>query len=216
MSAVGARRRATWTAPPLWGAPRDWVGESTLVICGGESVRAQREQIRAFKGRVIAVKHGVLLRPDADVLFFAGERAEEIAPPCLAAFRGTDIVVRGKGHPVFPDHAKRIWRTTVHVGLSDDPFMVSGYDAGTSAINLATLRGSKLVVVVGYDMTGGRWFNGEIPHYLPQPPERDFQIHMSCLPAIAEDAKRKGIRIVNCSPTSRVDCFEREPLEAFL
>lgn len=208
---------ATWTAPPLWTVPRAWAGERAFVICGGESVKAQRHLIPQLQGRFIAVKHGVFLRPDADVLFFAGERPEEIAPLCLKAFRGETIVVRGKGHPVFPDSAKRIGRTPEpHHALSDDPTKVAGYDAGTSAINLAYLFGAEEIVVLGMDMAGGRWFNGEIPHFLPQPPERDFQIHMSVLPKIAEDAKQKGIRIVNCSPTSRVTCFDYQPLEAFL
>lgn len=207
---------ATWTAPPIWRVPREWPSERAFVICGGESVKAQRHLIPRLQGRIIAVKHAVLLRPDADVLFFAGERPAEIAPPLLKVFRGQYIVVRGRGHEVFPEHAKRVWRTTEHVGLSDDPTMVSGYDAGTSAINLAYLLGATEIVVLGMDMAGGRWFTGEVKHYLPQPPERDFQTHMSCLPAIAGDAKRKGVRIVNCSPISRVTCFERQPLEAFL
>jgi hypothetical protein len=208
---------AKWVAPPIWTVPKAWPGERCFVICGGESVRAQKDLIRQLKGRVIAVKHGVFLRPDADVLFFAGERPQEIAPVCLKAYQGDTVVVRGKGHPVFPESAKRIGRTPEpHTALSDDPTTVAGYDAGTSAINLAYLFGATEIVVLGMDMQGGRWFTGEITHYLPQPPERDFQTHMGPLPELAKDAERKGIRIVNCSPTSRVTCFERQPLEAFL
>ena len=207
-----------WVAPPIWTVPQDWQGERCFVICGGESIRDQAYQIqRLRKVRCIAVKHGVFLKPDADVAFFAGERAEVIAPPCLSKFTGHYIVVRGKGHPVFPERAKRIGRTPEpHVALSEDQTAVAGYDAGTSAINLAYLFGAKEIIVLGMDMVGGRWFNGEMNHYLPQPPESDFQRHMSVLPAIAEDAKAKGVRIVNCSPVSRVECFERQPLEAFL
>lgn len=207
---------ATWTPPPIWSVPREWPGERAFVICGGASVQAQRHLIPQLQGRIIAVKHGVLLRPDADVLFFAGERPAEIAPPLLKAFKGTHIVVRGRGHEVFPPEAKRVWRTKAHVALSDDPTEVSGYDAGTSAVNLAYLFGATEIVVIGMDMQGGRWFTGEMQHYLPNPPESDFQRHLSCLPDIAADAQRKGIRIVNCSPVSRVTCFERQPLEAFL
>jgi hypothetical protein len=206
----------TWTPPALWSVPREWLGERCFILCGGESVKAQRHLVPQLQGRVIAVKEGVLLRPDADVLFFAGERPELIAPPLLKRFRGQYIVVRGKGHPVFPPHAKRVWRTTEHVGLSADPTMVSGYDAGTSAISLAVLFGATEIIVLGMDMCGGRWFNGEHPHFMPYPRERDFVQHMEPLPLIAADAKRKGIRIVNCSPISRVTCFEPQPLEAFL
>lgn len=208
--------RASWTPPPIWSVPREWPGERCFVLCGGESLRAQRALVPQLRGRIIAVKHGVLLRPDADVLFFAGERPAEIAPLCLAAFRGRYIVVRGRGHAIFPPQAKRVFRPIRHEAWSRDPTMVSGFDAGTSAINLAIHFGAAEIILLGYDMTGGRWFNGEITHYLPQPPERDFQAHMAPLPALAEDAKALGVRIVNCSPGSRVTCFERQPLEAFL
>lgn len=206
---------ATWVAPPVWSAPRDWVDECCFVLCGGESVQAQRRLIPQLRGRVIAVKEAVLLRPDADVLFFAGEKPEVIAPPLLPLFRGEHVVVRGKGHPVFPSNSKRIGRTATHEEWSADPAAVAGFDAGTSAINLAILRGVKTVVLVGYDMRGGRWFSGEHPHPLPVIPEQHFIRHLAPLPALAEDAKRKGVRIVNCSPISRVTCFERQPLEEF-
>lgn len=205
-----------WSPPPLWSVPREWGGDRAFVICGGESVKAQRHLIPKLHGRFIAVKEGVRLRPDADVLFFAGERPEEIAPRCLPHFIGKYVVVRGKGHPVFPVNAKRVGRTSEHVGLSDDQSLVSGYDSGTSAISLASLFGALEIVVIGMDQMGGRWFNGEIAHHLPQPHEWAFQKHMEPLPLIAEDAKRKGIRIVNCSPISRVTCFERGRLEDFL
>ena len=205
-----------WIAPPVWSVPRDWPDARCFVICGGESVRAHRALIPRLKGRVIAVKHGVLLRPDADVLFFAGERPAEIAPALLRAFTGQYIVVRGRGHWVFPANAKRVWRPKTHESWCTDPTEVAGFDAGTSAINLAMHFGATEIVLIGYDMGGGRWFNGEIHHFLPQPPESDFVRHMATLPALAADAQRMGIRIVNCSPISRVECFERQPLETFL
>jgi len=216
MRTQAVRTHAVWLSPPIWSVPKDWTGERCFVICGGESVKAQRDLIPKLQGRIIAVKEGALLRPDADVLFFAGERADLTAPPCLKVFRGQYIVVRGRGHWIFPDDSKRIGRTETHEKLSADPTKVCGFDAGTSAINLAVLFGATEIVVLGMDMIGGRWFNGELPHYLPQPPESDFQRHMGPLPSIAEDATAKGIQIVNVSPISRVTCFESGRLEDYL
>lgn len=203
-----------WVAPPVWTVPREWNGERCFILCGGASLAQQVEFMPQLKGRVIAVKHGVRLRRDADVAFFAGERPAEIAPPLLRIFRGQYIVVRGRGHAVFPPEAKRLGRTPNHEQFSSDPTMVCGFDAGTSAINLAVLFGAVEIILLGYDMIGGRWFSDK--HYLPTPPESDFQRHMGPLPALAVDAVRKGVRIVNCSPISRVMCFERQPLERFL
>lgn len=210
------RATATWTAPPLWSVPRDWAGERCFVLCGGASLKAQRELVPRLQGRIVAVKEAVLLRPDADVLFFAGEKPEIIAPPLIRRFTGRDMVVRGKGHPIFPDRIKRVWRTLTHTRWSTDPTMVAGFDAGTSAINLAMLFGAAEIVLLGYDMTGGRWFAGEHPHPTPVIPETDFRRHLEPLPSLAAHAKELGVRIVNCSPVSRATCFESQPIEAFL
>jgi hypothetical protein len=159
-----------------------------------------------------------LLRPDADVLFFAGEDPEVIAPALMRRFEGTYMVVRGRGHPVFPPDVKRVWRTETHRHWSTDPTKVAGFDAGTSAINLAMLFGATDIILLGYDMRGGRWF-ADLPGYThPTPviPEANHLRHLAPLPDLAVDAERLGVRIINCSPTTRVDCFERQPLERFL
>ena len=201
----------TWTPPPVWSVPKEWDGDTCFILCGGESIKAQRDQIQQLPGRIIAVKHTALLKPDAEVLFWSGEHAETLAPPVLKVFTGQYIVVRGKGHPVFPSHAKRVDRTDRHYQLCDDPTRVSGYDTGTSAINLAYHFGATTIVLLGYDMLGPSGSPG-----MPQPPEHTFRTHMLPLPLLAVDAERKGIRIVNVSPISRVECFERGRLEDFL
>jgi hypothetical protein len=186
------------------------------VICGGASVRDQRELVPKLTGRFIAVKHGVLLRPDADVLFFAGERPAEISPPLLAAFKGTYIVVRGRGHSCFPPESKRVGRPLDNDHWCTDTNEVAGFDAGTSAINLAMHFGSTEIVLLGYDMIGGRWFTPqEVPHYLPAPPDTDHLRHLSPLASLALDAEAKGIAIWNTSPISRAP-FQFRSLEEFL
>jgi hypothetical protein len=207
---------AGWIPPERWSVPREWVGERCFIICGGESVKAQRKLIPQLKGRIIAVKQSVLLRPDADLLWFGGESMIELMTPLVPNFKGTYMAVRGKSCPGLPDSVKRVGRQKDHTTLSTDPTLVCGYDTGTSAINLAYHFGVSEVILLGYDMTGGRWFNGEIAHPMPVIPESHFSGHMAPLPKLAQDCKAKGLRVVNCSPISRVTCFEKQPLEAFL
>lgn len=205
-----------WILPPVWSVPREWPGERCFIICGGESIRQQRKLIPKLQGRVIAIKEGVLVRPNADVLFLGGERTPEIALPLIPKFTGQYMVVRGKSDPQLPATVKRVTRTKDHTRLCDLPTHVCGYDSGTSAINMAYHFGATEIVLLGYDMTGGRWFTGEWPHPLPHIPEEHFRRHMVPLTSINADARAKGIRIVNCSPITRVTAFERQPLEAFL
>jgi hypothetical protein len=72
------------------------------------------------------------------------------------------------------------------------------------------------VVLLGYDMTGGRWFNGEMRHPMPVIPESHFIGHMAPLPELAKDCARKGLMVFNASPVSKVTCFEKRSLESFL
>jgi len=201
----------TWRLPPKWHVPRDWIGERCFVLCTGESLKAQTHLVPKLKGRIIAVKHAVLIRPDADVLFLSGEGCVNVARVLIPVFTGQYVIVRGKSDPEIPAHVKRVGRSKVH-RLLDRPGEVMGRDSGTSAIDIARQFGATEIIVLGMDMQGGHY----CAHPMQYPPESHFRQHMEVLPMLAADAKARGIRIVNCSPTSAVTCFERQSLEMFL
>ncbi len=202
---------AIWAPPETWAVPREWPDSTMLVVCSGESVGAQKDEIRRFPGPVMAVKHGVYLRPNAEVLFLSGDGAS-MSLPLIKAFVGRHIVVRSKSYPEFPETVKRVTRTKAHGAMCELRDHVGGYDTGTSAINLAYHFGATTIVLAGYDMTGGHFCR----HPLQNPPTEHFTRHMGPLHELNEDAKRKGIRIVNVSPTSAVTAFERGRLEDWL
>lgn len=203
---------AVWTPPKPWAVPREWPSERCFILCSGESIGPQAATIKKLHGRFIAVKHGVYLRPDADVLFLACDGPYTLWQPLIDLFTGTHIIARSKTYPEFGDRVKRVTRTKDHTHLCELPDHVSGLDSGTSAIDLAYHFGATEIVMLGYDMHGGHF----CPHPLQRPPQEHFIRHMQFLHALNEDAKAKGIRIVNCSPTSRVKAFEKQRLEAFL
>jgi hypothetical protein len=199
-----------------WVMPREWVGERCFIICNGESVRTHRPLIPQLRGRVIAIKEAMRLRPTADVWFIAAEAKHDICAPLFPLFSGTYVVARNKVPRGYPDYVKRVCRTKDHTTLCQLPDHVCGYDSGTSAIDLAAHFGASEIVLIGMDMVGNRWCNGEFDHPKPVIPTAHHELHSSVLPAIAKDARRKGIRIVNVSPISRVTAFEKGRLEDFL
>lgn len=198
--------------PPMWKVPQEWPGERCFVICSGESVAAQAEQIRRIQGRIIAVKHGVLLRPDADVLFLSGERSPDIGLSLIPKFRGQYIVARSRSNAAFPDTVKVLTRTKDHEHLCALRDHVCGYDSGTSALNLAWHFGSTEIILLGYDMCGKHFCK----HPIGTIPQDHFDRHMKPLEALAADCRAKGVRVVNCSPISVAPGFERGRLEDFL
>lgn len=201
-----------------WSVPREWVGERCLIICGGESVRAQEAQIKRFAGRVIAVKQAVALRPDADVMFIAGKDDGRVCRTFFPMFKGQYLIARGP-YVGIPERSKILKRTADPKRLSLEATHLAGYDAGTSALNLAYLFGAVEIILAGFDMTGGRWLNGRFKnykHHLPIPPQADHDIHMTALPSIAADLKAQGVRVINVSPVSAVTVFEKMDLEKLL
>jgi hypothetical protein len=196
----------------MWQVPREWPGERFFVICSGESVASQADQIRQLKGRFIAVKHGVLLRPDADVLFLSGERSPDIGLKLIPKFTGRYIVARSRSNPAFPDSVKVVTRTKDHEHLCELRDHVCGYDSGTSAINLAWHFGAAEIILLGYDMRGKHFCK----HPLGTIPQQHHDRHMGPLEALARDCAARGVRVVNCSPISAAPGFERGRLEDFL
>lgn len=202
-------------APPMrtWSVPREWPGERCYILCSGESIGAQKDLIRSIRGhRFIAVKHGVLIRPDADVLFLSGDRdAAASGTNLIPQFRGRYIVARSRASADYPD-IKVVTRTKIHERLCDLPDHVCGYDSGTSAIDLAYKFGATEIVLLGYDMKGAHFCK----HPLGRIPQQHFDRHMGPLEALAKDCVRRGVRVVNCSPISAVTAFERGRLEDWL
>lgn len=198
-----------------WSVPRDWIGERCLIIAGGESVIAAENDCKKFQGRVIAIKQSVEIRPNADVMFIAGKDDGRVCAKFFPMFKGQYIIARGQYKDV-PERTKILNRTKDASQLSMDPTELAGFDAGTSAINLAFLFGCLEILLIGYDMRGGRWLNGKHKHHLPFPPQRDFDAHLSILPDIAKSLKNLGVRVINCSPISEVKVFEKCLLKEFV
>jgi hypothetical protein len=222
----------------LWHVPRAWVGERCFIIGGGESVAAQRDLIPRLRGRIIAIKRAVRLRPDADVLLLCALEnmpmvARGLVPPAtwhrtvvsewLDAYTGGQVVVIDNfgrhAESVYRDapQAKRLARDTDGSTLCDRPGHVVGHYAGLAAINLAYHFGAREIVLLGFDGFGGHW--DEPVRYVAsrqrEAPEGRLTYFLG-VEDFAADAKRKGLRIVNASPISWLTCFEHQPLETFL
>jgi hypothetical protein len=104
-------------------------------------------------------------------------------------------------------------------GLSLDPeYLVTGHNSGYQAINLAVLAGVKKIILLGYDAREpesgkpSHWF-GNHPRIEPQ---SVFALYRQACKAAAPALKAAGIRVINCSPGSAIDAFERMELNLAL
>ena len=211
----------------VWSVPREWPGERCFIIGGGGSVREQRELIPRLRGRVIAVKHSVMLRPNADVALFDDAAMAVMPQAHIDAFCGSYVVClqgRWGNQPIFelkrlPPSTRVLRRASSCTEWADDPSFVVNDITGIAGINLAHHFGATEIVLLGFD--GGFWGHwwseqanpyGEGLRPEPGPITGWHRVYA----ALADDARKKGFRIVNTAPASAIVAFEHQPLEAFL
>lgn len=180
-------------------------------IASGPSLCAEDVDAVRGRGTVIAVNNAVQLAPWADVLYacdqrwwlayrdlwseFGGERVS--CQPENAAF-GARIVAKENGDGL---------------GLQG---VRTGGNSGHQALNLAYLRGATTVILLGYDMQHGAdgraHCHPDHPAGMSNFPE---SVHGMCIASfgrIARDLRAQGMRVINCTRSTALHCFERMPI----
>lgn len=93
-----------------------------------------------------------------------------------------------------------------------------GGNSGYQAVNLAFLRGARRIVLLGFDMqrgpAGESHWHGDHPGGL----NRSLPVHawLDAFPQLALDLAREGVRVLNASRQTALDCFVQVPLEVAL
>lgn len=190
--------------PPLWR------GERCFILAGGRTLAS--EPIHKITGRIIAIKHTVKRRPDADAYIWGGTKwPGDFAQELLDLYEGPLAVKRDVEHGV-PDNIHQVRRQRATNGmnaLSLDPSLLGGHCTGGSAINLAFHLGCTEIVLVGYDLNGAHW---DPAHPFPQPPSTIHARHARSIDAMAPALQAHGVNVINTSRTSRLKAFRRRRL----
>jgi hypothetical protein len=92
-----------------------------------------------------------------------------------------------------------------------------GTNSGHQAINLAYQFGARIVILIGYDMQ----HTDEKRHFFGDHPKGWGNANhvvrwRESMKTLAEDAKKAGLRVINSSRETALDCFERMTLEEAL
>jgi hypothetical protein len=183
-----------------------WAGETVFILGGGPSL-ARIDCASIKGGLIIALNNAYLLRPDADMLYFADRRWYRWNKDDLHRFTGNLIVSRS----FIPerDGGSRV-RDIKWIGraldneLSREPDQIAGWCSGSNAVNIAFLAGAARVVLLGFDMTPGNW------HRLHKEPQNPSQFATRFLPSIekiGQQAARAGMGCINATPGSALTAF---------
>jgi len=201
-----------------WQIPEIWPGGECFILGGGPSVAAV--SVSGLQGRrVIAVNQSHKIAPFAEVCFFAdcswwhrfGERE-------LLGFSGLKVTTCIKLLGV--KGVKVCRKQTSPAGLVFGGGALSwNRSSGACAINLAVALGAKRIVLLGFDMrdVGERahWHDDYAPIQQKvlrlvgraRKVEAPYSKFLISFAAIARDAERRRIEIVNATPGSAIREF---------
>jgi hypothetical protein len=98
-------------------------------------------------------------------------------------------------------------------GLSNHADAVGGWCGGSSAINLAYLLGSRVIVLLGFDMRPGNWHAN---HKMPALPDQHRGKFVPTLEVMAPQLLRAGCAVVNANSRSALRCFPFADIEELL
>lgn len=194
------------------------------MIAGGPSVSAAQVEALRGRARVVAVNDAYRLAPWADVCYFAdfrwwdwhrdrdefkrfaGQKAS--IEPSISSITDPDVLFLRNGT-----------HRNMKSALSEAPDMlISGGNSAFQAFNLCTLAAPATVLLLGVDLRFGEkgehhWFGRHPDNSNPQ---GIFESAKRAFAAAAPVAKRLGVRVVNCSARSALECFERASVEEAL
>jgi len=117
------------------------------------------------------------------------------------------------------------------LGLSTDPDVIHhGHGSGYSLVSMAYRAGADRIILLGYDLKYAPDYNG-VAHHIGSTPRHYFGeypaalqhwpsvkvsggVHVELLDYYRSIAQQGLVEIVNCTPDSAIDCFERKTIDA--
>ena len=178
---------------------------------------------------VIGINVAYMIGDWIDMVFFGDENWYKKNKEALAVFPGIKVSCHVKTKEVpWIKYLGKDGRKAL--GISDSPNMVGwNCNSGAAAISVAANAGAKRIILLGFDMCKDgsnhkHWHNAykkpeNAPvrgHRTPRVAPLPFERHLKGFPAIARDAKRRGIEIINVCPTSAITVFPKCDLKDVL
>lgn len=221
-----------------WFVPREWAGQTCVVIAGGSSMgnvrTGQYFDLSPLadaqpRPKVITVNDAWRLYPSANVCYFCDAswwNSQVSADPWSVdkSVSFSKMIYRAfwvTAGPTPPDHPQiRTLKLTGQRGFEPCPHSLRhGSNSGYQAIHLAVHFGVTKIILVGFDMKVGadgrtHWHNES------RQPARAFGQTLagfvSHFPSLAEPLRERGITVINSTPDSALTIWPHLPLKEAL
>ncbi len=194
------------------GLPRAWEGEVAYVVASGPSLRGF-DYGRIDGLNVVAVNLQHRSVPFAPVCYFSDRRCWQWYKASFIEHPGLKITCQSLAKVDHPDVLNV--RSSGRRGLEDDPRKIKdGNCSAYGAMHVAYHLGAAKIVVLGLDLREGQ--DGR-HHAHDEHPVQFKPIGLEKMaiyfPTLAAKLRSKGVEVVNASPTSRLDCFPKLPID---
>jgi hypothetical protein len=199
--------------------PRRWSGASIVAASGPSLTEDVAALCRSLP--VVAVNDAYKLLPHADVLYGCDDRwwraRDGVSEFVGEKWTSVDNNRWTKVLPIAKQYGMRVVIGRAQPFFSLDPRVIHyGRNSGFQAINLALLLGGNPLLLVGFDfrnVDGRTHFFGD--HQKPLANTHCFKHWIEQMEWAAKKLP-PGIEIINCTPDSAIDCFQRRELRETL
>jgi hypothetical protein len=215
---------------PYATVPRLWPGGTVVCMASGPSLtKEDADYCRGNADGVIVVNTTYQMAPWADVLIASDLRWWEWHKGALS-FKGRKYAT---SRHVGMLAAKRGWRVEILRNLGRDGLalkpnsLMHGMNTGYRAINLAVHFGAARIVLLGYDMQriehapdGTQLKSKDIKEHWhgdhPVPSRSVYKVFRKCFDTIVEPLNQLGVSVINCTPSTALECFPKGNLRDVL
>ncbi|HDY87129.1 MAG TPA: class I SAM-dependent methyltransferase [bacterium] len=230
-----------WRVPRMWEGGECWIiggGPSMteqfnipnevvqVVLEGKELPSIYSPYLSQIHGKhVIGVNAAYLIGDWIDMVFFGDGKWFLENRERLAKFPGLKVSCHPKASKYNNEHIKYLPRDKEHgKGISSHSGKVSwNGNSGAAAISVAANAGVKRIILVGFDMKLDENFKqhwhglyGTANRKVTDGRKLPFHRHLVGFSAIAQDARKRGIEILNACPDSTIKEFPKLSVEEIL
>lgn len=166
-----------------------------------------------LRGKVVVAVNGAVARlPWATACFSADRTWINNSREMLRGFVGEIYFAIAETDPLLQEkvHYLRRSRSTA---FSTDPTIVHvPSTSGYGALNLVYLKGAREIILLGYDYCGvGHWHG--MYAWKSSTDQAVWSQWATCYRSTLGQLQAAGIRVINASPDSKIDAFEKCGLE---
>lgn len=202
--------------PDWWPA---WEGETVIIVASGPSAKDVPLRDVKDEAKFIAINESWRLAPWADILFGCDYAWWRCVDGCRD-FEGLKLSTEAKASGTKPWKIKPVGLNRGSDAMEFKKLGTVGWggNSGFHCYNLAVQFGCKKIIFVGYDMTvaHGEHWHGRHPKGLNNPSAGNVERWRRAVDAPAEKVAALGIKVINCSPVSRLRNYPKMSIEEAL